>query len=178
MLPPGTHRLDPGNATLAVRTKRGGAAAKAGHDLDMLVTAWEGTLEVGEDGAATAAQLSADATSLRVQKGTGGAKALGDDDKDNIRQTIDDEVLKRQDIVFRSTGVTSAGEGLRVEGELTLAGTTKPLAFDLAVGADGALAATATITQSTWGMKPYSALWGALKVLDDVEVALDGKLEG
>ena len=104
-------------------------------------------------------------------------QALGDDDKDNIHQTIDDEVLKRQDIVFRSTGWRAPASGLRVEGELTLAGTTKPLAFDLAVGDDGTLAATATVTQTAWGMKPYSALWGALKVLDEVEVALDGKLE-
>jgi polyisoprenoid-binding protein YceI len=177
LLPPGTHRLGPGNATLAVRTRRGGAAAKAGHDLDMLVTAWEGTLEVGPDGAATSAELKADATSLRVQKGTGGMQALGEDDKANIHQTIDDEVLKREDIVFRSTGVESAGSGLGVEGELTLAGTTKPLAFELAVGEDGTLAATATVTQTEWGMKPYSALCGALKVLDEVEVALDGKVE-
>ena len=55
-------------------------------------------------------------------------QALGDEDKDNIHQTIDDEVLKREDIVFRSTRVESArAHGLRVEGELTLAGTTKPL---------------------------------------------------
>ena len=57
-------------------------------------------------------------------------QALGDDDKANIHQTIDDEVLKREDIVFRSTRVESAGDGLSVEGELTLAGTTKPLTFD------------------------------------------------
>jgi polyisoprenoid-binding protein YceI len=176
LLPPGTHRLGPANATLTVRTQRGGAAAKAGHDLDMLVTAWEGTLEVGEDGAATAAQLRADATSLRVQKGTGGMQALGEDDKANIHQTIDDDVLRRQDIVFRSTGVSSVGEGLRVDGELTLAGTTKPLSLDLAIGADGALGATVTVTQTSFGIKPYSALWGALKVLDEVEVALDGKV--
>ena len=175
MLPPGTYRLGPGNATLAVRTKRGGAAAKAGHDLEMLVTAWEATLTIGEE---TSAELIADATSLRVQKGTGGMQALGEDDKANIHQTIDDEVLKRQDIVFRSTRVQSSGGGLRVEGELTLAGTTKPLAFELAVGEDGTLAATASVTQTAWGMKPYSALWGALKVLDEVEVALDCKVEG
>jgi len=178
LLPPGTHRLGPGNATLAVRTRRGGAAAKAGHDLDMLVTAWEGTLEVGDDGAATGAGLTADATSLRVQRGTGGMQALGEEDKANIHQTIDDEVLKRRDIVFRSTRVESAGEGLRVEGELTLAGTTKPLSFDLAVTADGVLRAGVTVTQTSFGMKPYSALWGALKVLDEVEVVLDGKVEG
>jgi hypothetical protein len=32
----------------------------------------------------------------------------------------------------------------------------------------------ATITQSGWGMKPYSALFGTLKVLDEVEIALEG----
>ena len=32
-------------------------------------------------------------------------QALGDDDKANIEQTIDDEVLKRQGITFRSTQV-------------------------------------------------------------------------
>jgi hypothetical protein len=60
-----------------VRTKRGGAAAKAGHDLDMEVTAWEATLEIGD---ASSAELSADAGSLRVRRGSGGMQALGEDD--------------------------------------------------------------------------------------------------
>jgi polyisoprenoid-binding protein YceI len=173
----GTHRLGPGNATLSVRTGRSGAAAKAGHDLEIGVTAWEATLVLGEDPEQTSIELTADATSLRVQKGTGGMQALGDDDKANIHQTIDDEVLERQDIVFRSTRVESAADGrLSVEGDLTLAGTTQPIAFDLAVGDDGTLSATAVVTQTRWGMKPYSALFGALKVKDDVEVVLDGHL--
>jgi len=32
------------------------------------------------------------------------------------------------------------------------------------------------VTQSTWGIKPYSALFGALKVKDEVEVGLEGHL--
>jgi polyisoprenoid-binding protein YceI len=174
----GTHRLGPGNATLSVRTGRGGAAAKAGHDLVIAVTAWTATLELGEDPEASSIELTADPTSLRVQKGTGGMQALGDDDKSNIHQTIDDEVLKRQDIVFRSTSVQSAADGssLSVQGDLTLVGTTQPIAFDLALGDDGTLGATAVVTQTRWGIKPYSALFGALKVLDDVEVVLDGHL--
>jgi polyisoprenoid-binding protein YceI len=172
VIEPGTHRFGPSNATLSVQTRRGGAAAKAGHDLLLHVTAWEGTLTVGEDGAPSAAELTADATSLRVQKGTGGMKGLDDSDKANIHQTIDDEVLRRRDIAFRST----AADGGRVEGELTLAGQTRPLALDVAIGDDGAVSATVTITQSDWGMKPYSALFGTLKVLDEVEVALEGHL--
>jgi polyisoprenoid-binding protein YceI len=142
----------------------------------MHVTSWEATLDVAEDPGATSMELNADSSSLRVQKGTGGMQALGDDDKDNIHQTIDDEVLTRQDIVFRSTAVKGTAGGLSVEGDLTLAGTTHPIEFDLAVGDDGSLNATAVVTQTSWDMKPYSALFGALKVLDDVEVVLDGHL--
>jgi polyisoprenoid-binding protein YceI len=174
----GTHRFGPENATLSVHTRRGGAAAKAGHDLVIEVTSWRAALEVSDDGQATSAELQADATSLRVRKGTGGMQALGDDDKESIRQTIDDEVLKRRDIVFRSTRMQGpAGAGrVGVEGDLTLVGETRPIAFDIAVGDDGRLGATAVVKQTTWGMKPYSALFGALKVLDDVEVVLEAHL--
>jgi hypothetical protein len=166
----GTHRFGPDNATLSVRTRRGGAAAKAGHDLVLAVTSWQGTLEAGDEIIAT---LDADATSLRVREGMGGVQALGDDDKANIEQTIDDEVLGRRDITFRSTRIVRSDGRLEVEGELTLAGQTRPIAFDLAVDDDGALGATVVVTQTRWGMKPYSALFGTLKVLDDVEVVLE-----
>jgi len=167
------HRLGPDNATLSVHTKRGGAAAKAGHDLELRVTSWQGTLDL--DGGS--AELTADATSLRVQKGTGGMQALGDEDKANIHQTIDDEVLNRHDVTFRSTRVEAGADGrYSIEGDLTLAGTTQPVAFDLEAAGDGTVRASAVVTQTRWGMKPYSALFGALKVLDDVEVVLDGHL--
>ena len=176
-IPPGTHRLGSGNATLAVHTKRTGAAAKAGHDLVMHVTSWEATLELAEEPESTSMELDADATSLRVQKGTGGIQALGDEDKASIHQTIDDEVLKRHDIIFRSSSVQEAAGGLlRVAGDLTIVNTSHPVEFDLSLADDGTLAATAVVRQSVWGMKPYSALFGALKVHDDVEVALDGRL--
>jgi len=160
------HRLGPENATLTVHTRRGGAAAKAGHDLELGVTSWQATLDD------TSAELTADATSLRVIRGTGGMQALGDEDKANIHQTIDDDVLRRQDIVFRSTRV----DGDRIEGDLTLAGQTQPIAFELERGDDGRIRARATVTQTRWGMKPFSALFGTLKVLDDVEVVLDARL--
>lgn len=172
------HRLGPDNATLSVRTGRTGAAAKAGHDLVIHVTSWEAALEVGEDPVQTSIELTADATSLRVHEGTGGMQALSEEDLASIHQAIDDDVLERQDVRFRSTRVQSEPDGSRisVEGELTLVGKTQPIAFDLAIGEDGTLNATALITQTVWGIKVYSALFGALKVQDDVEVVLDGHL--
>jgi polyisoprenoid-binding protein YceI len=172
----GSYRLGPGHGTLSVRTKRTGAAAKAGHDLLIHVTAWEATLEVGDDPADTSIELTADAASLRVQEGTGGLQSLGDDDKANIHATIDDDVLKGREITFRSIAVTGGDDGLSVQGELTLAGTTRPLTFELAVVDDGRLSAAAVVKQTDWGMKPYSTLFGALKVADDVRVEIDAGL--
>ena len=100
-LPAGTHTLGPENGTLSVRTGRTGAAAKAGHDLLIHATAWQATLEVGDDPAQTSIVLAVDSTSLRVREGTGGMQPLGRDDKASIETTIDDEVLKGQAISFR-----------------------------------------------------------------------------
>ena len=176
-IPVGTHTLGPENGTLSVRTGRTGAAAKAGHDLLIHATAWRATLEVGKDPAQTSIVLDVDPTSLRVREGTGGMQALGRDDKANIETTINDEVLKGQAIAFRSTGVQPAAGGSRlsVRGDLTLFGETGPIAFDLLVG-DGTLSSSVVVKQSEWGVTPYSALFGALKVVDEVEVELDASL--
>ena len=174
----GTYRLGPENGTLSVRTTRSGAAAKAGHNLVIHVTDWQATLEVGEDPAQISIVLDADATSLRVHEGTGGMQALGDDDKASIGETIDDDVLQRQAIEFRSTAVQTASGGgaISVEGELTLAGKTGPIAFDLTIEDDGKLNGSVVVKQTDWGITPYSALFGALKVVDEVEVEIDAGL--
>lgn len=176
----GTYTFGPGNGTLSVKTGRTGAAAKAGHNLLIHVTAWQATLEVGDNGAQTSIVLAADATSLRVREGTGGMQALDDDDKANIRQSIDDDVLKRTGIEFCSTAVQTSADGSRmdVQGELTLVGKTGPIGFDLTVGADGRIGGSAVVKQTDWGITPYSTLFGALKVVDEVEIVIDAVYGG
>jgi polyisoprenoid-binding protein YceI len=166
-----TYTLGPDDGTLSVRTGRTGTVAKAGHDLLIEVRAWSATLDLD----APRVTLDADATSLHVVEGTGGMKTLDDGDRDNIRTTIDDEVLRRGDVAFRSTAVEQTDGGLTVRGDLTLVGATRPIAFDLAL-ADGRVTGTAVVKQTEWGMKPYSALFGALKVADEVRVEIDAVL--
>lgn len=170
---PGTHKLGPSNATLTVKTGRTGAAAKAGHNLVIEVTSWEATLVAGEDPAQTTIELAADGGSLRVREGSGGAKALSDDDKEDIQKTIDKDVLKKKSVEFRSTSCGGDGSELNVAGDLTLMGNTSPVDFTLTVDDDGKLTGSATVTQSNHKIKPYSALFGALKVVDEVEVVID-----
>jgi len=172
-----SRKFGPENATLTVRTRRTGAAAKAGHDLLIEVTSWSATFDMAAD---QQLALSADSRSLRVREGTGGMQPLDDDDKAGIEQTIDEEILRGTPIEFRSTSVGDGAGGwpVPVTGELELAGQRRPLSFELAASEDGRLSATATVTQSEWGMKPYSALFGTLKVADDVEVAVETRSHG
>lgn len=169
----GAHKLGPDNATLRVKTGRHGAASKAGHDLTLEVTSWEATLDVGDS---TSLELSADASSLQIVEAEGGAKPLEDDDKADILKSIDDDILEEEAIQFRSTSVEQSDGGLAVKGDLELVGETEPVEFDLSVGDDGALSGSVKLTQSTWGIKIFSALFGALKVNDEVEVVVDGKV--
>ena len=163
----------PDNARLTIRTARTGAASKAGHDLLIEVESWQATLDREAQPALT---LTADSGSLRVLEGTGGLKSLSESDKADIKKTIDKDVLKGGSIEFRSTDVQDApAGGLSVSGELSLNGRQAPVTFNLAVGDDGRVTGSATVTQTAFGMKPYSALFGALKVADDVQVEIDTK---
>jgi polyisoprenoid-binding protein YceI len=175
----GSHKLGPENGKLLVRTKKGGAASKAGHNLTIEVTSWSATLEIGEDPAQNRIELHADSRSMNVIEGTGGVMSLGDDDKANIKQTIDQEVLKGAAIDFRSTQVQTgpAPDQIRVVGELDLAGARTVVTFELHVS-DGDVTGSAVVKQTDLGMKPYSALFGTLKVLDEVTVEVTAELAG
>jgi polyisoprenoid-binding protein YceI len=176
----GAYKLGPDTATLSVRTKKAGAASMAGHNLLIEVTDWSATLELGAEPAQSTIELRADSGSMTVLEGTGGAMTLEDEHKASIRQTIDDEVLKRTPIVFRSTKIepSADGGGYAVTGELELAGRREPISFELAVGDDGTLSGSAIVQQTRWGIKPYTALFGTLKVIDEVTVEIAAKVHG
>jgi hypothetical protein len=158
--------LGPSDGTLTVRTGKGGAVAKAGHNLVIEVQRWQGTLTP------ESVELTADARSMRVVSGSGGLSPLGDEEKAGIAQTIDEDVLKGTSIAFRSTSVETRGSRLEVRGELELAGLRRPIEFALNLS-DGRLTGSAMVKQTDWKMKPFSALFGTLKVADVVEVQID-----
>jgi polyisoprenoid-binding protein YceI len=177
-LPTGTYELGPSNASLQIKTYREGVAAKVGHDLVIEVTRWDATLEIAPDRASSAVHLSADARSLEVREGLRGVKPLTDKDRGEIRKTIDEKVLRGQPISFRSSAVTPAdGDGrLTVQGDLTMAGSTRPVTAQLDVAPDGHVTGTIPLLQSAWAIKPYRGLMGALKVRDELEVVVDARL--
>jgi len=165
-------RLGPDNASLHVLTYREGVAAKVGHDLVIEVTRWEATVD------ADSVELTADPRSLAVREGHRGVKPLTDKDRDEIRRNIDEKVLHGAPVSFRSTAVRRAEGRLEVDGDLTIGGSTRPLSARLDVDAQGTAKGTIPLTQSAWGIKPYRGLMGALKVRDELEIAIEAPLPG
>jgi len=79
-------------------------------------------------------------------------------------------------ISFRSTEAELAQDGLSASGELTMAGDTHPVSAQLSVDSDGHVTGTIPLTQSDWGIKPFKAMMGALKVKEAVDVVIDARL--
>jgi hypothetical protein len=176
-LTPGTHAIGPAEGTLRVHTYREGMAARAGHDLVIEVTDWRAHVVVADDSTLAAVELSAAPRSLVVRDGLGGVKPLTDGDRADIRATIDEKVLAGRAIAFRSSAVEPTADGaVTVRGELALGDITEPTAFSLTTAADGRVTGRATVRQTDWGITPYRGLMGALRVRDDVEVAIDARL--
>ncbi len=171
-----TQQLGPQSGTLTVNTYREGVAQKIGHDLVIAVEQWDATVDIGPDGAIQSVRLNADPSSLQISEAHNGAKALSDKDRKDIKTSMDEKVLRGQPIAFASSAVEPRDGGVTVVGDLTMADTTRPATFEIDVRGDGHVAGTLPVTQSEWGIKPYKALMGALKVRDTVEIVLDVRL--
>jgi polyisoprenoid-binding protein YceI len=81
-------------------------------------------------------------------------------------------VLLGQPVTFSSDGMENTG-GLSVRGKLTIVGVDRPSMVELVLDEAGHVTGKISVLQSEWGIKPYKALMGALKVRDEVEIVLD-----
>jgi polyisoprenoid-binding protein YceI len=173
----GTFRLGPDNGRIVLKTSRAGFAAKAGHDLTIEVTRWSAQVEVpGEDaGGVTAAQVTAelDLGSLEVREGSGGAKALTDSDRRDIKKTMSG-ILGDGTASFTSSKITRFGaSGGAIEGTVTLNGQSQPVRLQVSEPGPGRYRGSATVQQTGFGLKPYTGFFGALKLKDEVTVEFE-----
>ena len=68
------------------------------------------------------------------------------------------------ELSFTSTAIAGSWDEGKVEGTLTVNGRSEVQQFDVAREADGRYRLTGTISQSRYGIKPYSAMMGALRL--------------
>lgn len=169
----GSYVLGPESGQLLIRTSRTGLGARAGHDLTIEVTRWQAEVTVDSaDLAGSSVNLEVDADSFEVRKGTGGVKPLTDADRAEIKKTIREKILhtgQHPAITFRSTRVAGTPESFSVDGDLTITGRTQPVILHGQL-TDGRVQGSAAVVQSQWGIRPYTAFFGALKLSDEVTI--------
>ncbi|MEO5679149.1 MAG: YceI family protein [Acidimicrobiales bacterium] len=181
MIPSGTYDIGPAQGTFRLHTSREGMAKKIGHDLIIEATKWSAKVTVADDVTKSSAQVTVDTRSFKVISGAGGAKPLSDKDRKDIEENIDKKVLKTDkfpEITFTSKSVTSGGaDKATVSGDLTIMGTARPASMDITLTGNKATG-TMTVTQSDWGIKPFSALMGALKLADTLTIQVEATVPG
>jgi polyisoprenoid-binding protein YceI len=163
---------------ILLTTLRAGLASQAGHDLTIEPESWSGELEIGADGTPVGLEVSIDMSSLVVREGSGGLKPLSDRDRREIAATARKvlSVPQHPDATFSATAFEPAGPdqaGGVITWTLALAGQTRPLRLDVRPSGPGGYVATASVTQSDFGIKPYTGFLGALKVADAVGVRVE-----
>jgi polyisoprenoid-binding protein YceI len=151
-------------------------ASKVGHDLTLEASNWKATVTVDADVAQSQVQATVEPRSLEVVAATGGAKPVSDKDKKDIMKNIAG-LLGNNSITFQSTSVQPRGDNkVAVVGNLSIGSQSRQVTLDLEMQPDGGAAhlkGRVPIVQSNFGVKPFSAMMGALKVKDEVEVDLD-----
>ncbi|ADG88349.1 YceI family protein [Thermobispora bispora] len=172
----GRYVLSPETGRLFIHTTRSGPGAMAGHDLTIEATRWRGLAVADlEDPAKCSVNVEVEVDSLEVREGTGGLKQLTDSDRAEIKRNICDKVLKSvryPKIIFESRRFEGTPESFRCEGDLTITDVRRPVVLDCRV-VDGWVQGTTTVKQSRWGIRPFSAFFGALRLDDDIQVRFD-----
>jgi len=137
---------------------------------------FEGTIITAEDPLKSSVTASVDLNSIN----TGAPQR-----DDHIRSADFFEVEKHPTMTFTSTEVRADGDGLLLDGDLTLKGVTKPVTFNLEVNGFGldayggtrvGFSATTEINRHDWGVSfngPIPGVPGGVAVSEKVTVTLE-----
>lgn len=164
--------FDASQATCEIFTYKAGVLAAVGHDLLLRVESFQ--LTVDED----AVHGTFDGTSMTVvgavKNGELAPGVLSDKDKAEVLDNIRKYVFKgfqAERITFECNEVDGDDDYLEGEGVLTIPPNQHDVDFEVEIR-DGKAVCELKLHQPDWGIKPFSALMGALRVQPDVLVRL------
>ncbi len=164
--------LEPGQCTCVVRSFREGLLSAMGHDL--VLDAPPTAVTVDPEARVVEARFDPRAVTVRaaVVHGHEDPGALSANDRSKILGNLVDTVLTARAhpaVTFRGQWKDEPEGELSVAGDLTLRGVTRPVRG--AVRRVGErLVAEFVLRPSQWGIVPFVALLGALRVRDEVRV--------
>ena len=173
-----TYTIVAGESSFWVFVPKTGLLSGLAHDHEIGIKSFTGKIVVPDSGAGGGSlELDVDATSLVVLD-----KKPSEADKKKIANSMHNEVLesaKHPKVTFKSASVSdlkqtgSDAYNFTLTGDLTLHGVTKRIAFpvSLTINAQELRAiGKYTLRQTDFGIKPYSAAGGTIKVKNEITV--------
>lgn len=167
--------------TIRVFTFKAGLLARVAHDLQLTLERFAFTLQAGR------VEGHADANSLRID---GAVTSHGLDphtpnaaDKRQIMLTVRDEILLSERfprIELRADVRALAPGRVQLAGTLQIRGITQPLEGECSLqpGQTHSARAAFELVPSRFGIAPYKALAGAIRLQDRVRIEVELELEG
>lgn len=179
------YAVDPQASEIRFLVYRDGPLARFGHN-HVIVGRVQGEIRVGETAAGSgfrleipAQSLSVDPPAARAEEGEAFAAQVSDAARRGTRENmLGADVLDAAGyplIRIESVALSGPAWGPAVTARATLRGTTRDLSFPAAVVRAGdslVVIASFRVTQSDFGIKPFSALNGGLRVRDALDVRL------
>ncbi|MCU1483957.1 MAG: polyisoprenoid-binding protein [Actinomycetia bacterium] len=168
----GTWAIDVSHSSVNFKVKHLGVAKTRGR-----FTQFEGTVEVAEDPTASTVAVSIDTASVDTH----------DSGRDEHLRSADFfDVANHPQLTFRSTGVSGKGDSWTLDGDLTIAGVTKPVSLDVEFegvatdpwgGSRAGFAAKTTVNREDFGLTWNTALEaGGFLVGKNVTIELEVEL--
>lgn len=167
-------QYDARSAECLIFTYKEGLLSPVAHDLCVRVARL--TIDVDEGAPEVAARF--DARSLRVvsamREGKEAHGLLSPAELNKIEQHIMDDVLEAErhpEIRFASSSVVADGDGFQINGALFLHGHQRTIAFPVRREA-GRYRAELRLHQPDFGIRPFTAMLGTLRIKPDVLVRI------
>ena len=175
----GTYSLGGSSGNLHVYTFKTGLLSKLAHDLLIDVTDFKVNLDVPEAGFTSGSlELEIQANSLKVicaLKDGERSDALKEKDIADIEKDMAGKVLhpdKYPTANFRSKAIQKKDGGYKINGDLSLHGVTKSIDFDIDTNG-GNLKGMITLLQKDYGIKPFKAMLGTLRIKNEINIGFD-----
>jgi polyisoprenoid-binding protein YceI len=175
----GSYCLDTNSGNLHVYTFKEGLLSKLAHDLLIDVTDFKVNLDIPEAGFASGSlELEIQANSLKVicaLKDGERTDGLKEKDIADIERDMSVKVLhpdKYPTATFRSKSIQEKEGGYKINGDLSLHSVTKSIDFEIDTNGEN-LKGMITLLQKDYGIKPFKAMMGTLKIKNEINIGFD-----
>ncbi len=165
---------------MSVYTFKEGLLSKLAHDLLIDVKNFKVDLNVSEAGLTSGSlEMELQADSLKVdcamKNGERQPDTLKDKDIADIEKDMAKKVLhpdKYPNVNFCSKEIQEKEGGYHINGELSLHGVTKSIDFDIDTNGEH-LKGMITLLQKDYGIKPFKAMMGTLRIKNEINIGFD-----